>query len=557
MEIPTAGYILNTPIATRTRRIAVIGEDVTLFDKTNIFVARAVDAAKTNTVRPTSTGDTDCVIFTLITPTIKNDARRFFRCSCKMIPSRVLSTKGYSIAKSELTPAQVAVIKKDLLVSPVGPPAYVSAISPFKLYLESSERYYLPTAWATTQFGPALSDVRSAGDALPAKLTFSGTLRPHQVSALESFRGSNHNGIICLPCGYGKTFTGIAAALEIGKCFLIVVHKEFLADQWSNELRTLVPGIRIGRIQGEKCDIGPEFDVSIAMIQTICSRTFLAGTFNHFGFAIFDEVHHLGAEHFSQTLQRVHCRKMLGLTATPKRLDGLSKVFTWFLGSIVYQITRRAKDETVKVECLRYTSADDTYTEVKTDWAGKPIRACMVNNIANFIPRTLAISEWILPCLSETGRKLLILSDRREHLKEFETRLKARGVTSIGYYVGGMKQKDLDASATRTVILGTFAMASEGMNIPTLNAILLATPKSSIEQSIGRILRLKPEERTVQPRIYDVLDTAFVECYGQWSKRRKFYKDCGYAVKFADEDEKSDESVKDEDDGGECLISDD
>jgi superfamily II DNA or RNA helicase len=499
-------------------------------------------------------------MFTLSNLTIKNDAHLKVFTIVKMssVPSRVLSTKGYSIAKADLTPAQVAFIKKDLLVSPVGPAAYVAAIPPFKLYLESAERYYLPTAWATNQFGPALADVRATGDPLPAALKFGGTLRQHQVDALSSFRGAEQNGIICLPCGYGKTFTGIAAALEIGKCFLIVVHKEFLADQWSNELRALVPGIRIGRIQGEKCDVGPEFDVSIAMIQTICSRTFLAGTFNHFGFAIFDEVHHLGAEHFSQTLQRIHCRKMLGLTATPKRLDGLSKVFTWFLGSIVYQISRRPKDETVLVECLRYTSADDAYTDVKSDWAGKPIRACMVNNIANFLPRTIAMIEWIAPCLSETGRRLLVLSDRREHLKEFETGFKARGVVSIGYYVGGMKQKDLDISATRTVILGTFAMASEGMNIPTLNAILLATPKSNIEQSIGRILRLKPEERTVQPRIYDVLDTAFVECFGQWSKRRKFYKECGYVIKFADEDKNSEESKsEDEVDPNACLITDD
>jgi superfamily II DNA or RNA helicase len=180
----------------------------------------------------------------------------------------------------------------------------------------------------------------------------------------------------------------------------------------------------------------------------------------------------------------------------------------------------------------------------------------MVNNIANFAPRTRAMIDWVAPCLSETGRRLLVLSDRREHLKEFETGFKACGVTSIGYYVGGMKQKDLDITATRTVILGTFAMASEGMNIPTLNAVLLATPKSSIEQSVGRILRLKPEERTIQPRIYDVLDTAFPECFGQWSRRRKFYKECGYTVKFStDESEDSSETEAPAADG--CLIVDD
>jgi superfamily II DNA or RNA helicase len=340
-----------------------------------------------------------------------------------------------------------------------------------------------------------------------------------------------------LPCGYGKTFTGIAAASTdpevTNTCFLIVVHKEFLADQWTSELRTLLPGIRIGRIQGEKCEIGPDIDVAIAMIQTICSRTYPTGTFDQFGLAIFDEVHHLGAEHFSQALQRIQCRRMLGLTATPTRADGLSKVFEWHLGPIVYQITRRPKDDSVLVEALRYTCDDPAYAEVKTNWAGEVIRACMINNIAEYGPRTEAILDWIVPMMAEPGRQLLILSDRREHLAAFEGGFKARGIHSIGYYVGGMKQKDLDMSARATVILGTFAMASEGMNIPSLNMVLLATPKSNIEQSVGRILRLKKEERTVEPRICDVVDASFVECLGQWNKRRKFYKECGYNVKWA------------------------
>jgi superfamily II DNA or RNA helicase len=377
------------------------------------------------------------------------------------------------------------------------------------------------------------------------------------VEALTALQNSGNNGIICLPCGYGKTFTGIAAASRIGKCFLIVVHKEFLADQWSEELRTLMPGIRIGRIQGERCDIGADIDVAIAMIQTICSRTYVAGTFNHFGFVIFDEVHHLGAEHFSQTLQRLHCRSMLGLTATPKRADGLSKVFEWYLGAIVYQITRRPKDDTVVVEALRYTAADEEYTDVPTDWHGKPIRARIINNIANFTPRTRDIVEWVFPYMqSDQSRKLLVLSDRREHLMQFEGLFRSHGITSIGYYIGQMKQKDLDASAKQRIILGTFAMASEGMNIPTLNAVLLATPKSSIEQSVGRILRLKPEERTIQPIIFDVLDTVFVECLGQWNRRKKFYKECGYLIRWAGEAEEAEAPVEKEV-IGECLIADD
>ena len=76
---------------------------------------------------------------------------------------------------------------------------------------------------------------------------------------------------------------------------------------------------------------------------------------------------------------------------------------------------------------------------------------------------------------------------------DFDKGFRERGVDSVGYYVGGMKQAALDESAKKTVILGTFAMASEGMNIPTLNMVLLATPKSNIEHKFSLRCSLKPK----------------------------------------------------------------
>jgi len=463
--------------------------------------------------------------------------------------TKTLTAHGYAVDKADLTRQQVATIQKELMVTPY---TFAGTGTPFRVWMESEKRFYLPRSWAEAQFGPADADIREAGE--PLGLTFQGTLRPIQEAALAALDAAN--GIICLPCGFGKTFTGIAAAARIGKRFLVVVHKEFLADQWSEELRRLLPGVRIGRVQGERCDT-EDVDVSIAMIQTLCSRPFAPTTFRRFGFAIFDEVHHLGAEHFSQTLQRVHCRRMLGLTATPTRVDGLSKVFEWHLGPIIYKLSR-PPDEGVRVEVLRYACDDPAYAEVATDWKGDIIRPRMINQIADYAPRTAAILEWLAPWMEEPARKLLILSDRREHLVAFEAGFRAKGLDP-GYYVGGMKQKDLDVSAGKRVILGTFAMASEGMNIPTLNAVLLATPKSNVEQSVGRILRLKPEERLVQPVIFDVLDTTFVECLGQWARRKKYYKQCGYLDEGKEkgrEKGKEKETEKEKEKKGVCLIED-
>ncbi len=473
-----------------------------------------------------------------------------------MIASQaIVSAKGYAIPKTALTVRETLDMKQLLTVAPKVPPAYAGKMAPFKLYLESASRWYLPRAWAASRWGAAAMDALSDGDDLRDALVFQGNPRDHQVRAIAAFQAAGASGILCLPCGYGKTFTAIAIASALKKRFLVVVHKEFLVDQWSGELQTLLPGIRIGRIQGERCDIGPEFDVSIAMIQTICSRTYSPAVFASFGLAIFDEAHHLGAEHFSQTLQRIQCRAMLGLTATPQRTDGLTKVFEWFLGPIVFQISKRDSDTSVRVEALRYTAAEPEYADSPLDWKGDVVRARLLNQIADFRPRTEALLEWIHEVMQIPGRKLLILSDRREHLAAFEAGVRARGHTSVGYYVGGMKQADLDRSAERAIILGTFAMAAEGMNIPTLNAVLLSTPKSNVEQSVGRILRQRPEERLVAPLIMDVLDAPHIGCVAQWRKRAKFYKSCGYRIQWRGENIVAAEDSEEEANRG-CLIQD-
>lgn len=152
-----------------------------------------------------------------------------------------------------------------------------------------------------------------------------------------------------------------------------------------------------------------------------------------------------------------------------------------------------------------------------------------MNQLADFKPRTAYLCERLVEFVKE-GRKLLVLSDRLGHLNDFETEFRKAGITDIGYYVGGTKQKLLDEAEKKAVILATYAMAAEAMNIPSLNTVLLATPKSNIEQSVGRILREKRDVRKFSPLILDVVDHQHRGCIGQYNRRRKFYKTCGYKV---------------------------
>jgi superfamily II DNA or RNA helicase len=266
------------------------------------------------------------------------------------------------------------------------------------------------------------------------------------------------------------------------------------------------------------------------MLQTVASRDWPLDTFTGFGFTIFDECHHLGAEHFSKALMSIQTKHMLGLSATPERNDGLDDVFQWFIGPIRYQIKVREADDSVEVKVIKFTSADPTYADEPTDARGEVSRSRLCNQLAEYAPRTKAIADELEPALKE-GRKLLVLSDRRGHLEAFEAEFKARGFTSIGYYVGGMKAEARDESATEKIILATFALAAEGMNVRDLNTVALVTPKSRIEQAVGRIFRLKKEERQFAPVIYDIHDTHGC-LQGQYKKRIAFYKQCAYTIKI-------------------------
>lgn len=485
--------------------------------------------------------------------------------------ARILSHRGYAILKEELDEAATTRMRRALTVKPKIAPEFSAGIDPFPIYYESKSRWYLPRFWGLENCGEPDGDARSAGRDLRPELVFNKTLRPEQLPIVDAFKAGDYNGLICVPCGYGKTFMAIWLACQLRKRFLVVVHQEFLLEQWRKELEGSIPGIRIGVLQQDKVQTGlveprpmtieeikvrlrarglkvggnrgellarlrtvepeeapVEYDCCICMLQTVASREWAMDTFSGFGFTVFDECHHLGAEYFSKALMSIQTKHMLGLSATPERMDGLDEVFLWFIGPIRYQIKVREADDTVLVKVLKFTSADPAYADEPTDFRGEVIRARLCNQLAEYQPRTLAICDELDPALRE-GRKLLILSDRRSHLEDFEKEFRRRGFTSIGYYVGGMKTADRDISATEKIILATFTLAAEGMNVRDLNTVALVTPKSRIEQAVGRIFRLKKEERVFAPVIYDVHDIH--PCLGgQYQKRLKFYRQCAYKI---------------------------
>jgi superfamily II DNA or RNA helicase len=453
--------------------------------------------------------------------------------------NRVLTSKGYAIKKTFLTEVKVQELRSELTVAPKVLDRFQKDILNFPIYAESKTRLYVPRHWGIKKYGEPEANIVSEGLALPEKISFSTKFPPHdfQKEIIETFIKKDGNGLICVPCGYGKTFMALNIAVLLKKRLLIVVDKEFLMNQWKSEIENFIQGARVGILQGNKVQIDAEkYDITICMIQTICRREFPEGFFDEYGFTIFDECHHLGAAYFCQALKKIQTRYMLGLSATPDREDGLSKVFEYHLGEPVYKNTKREPDKEAVVKAVWFSSEDPTYTEVPVNWRGEPVTAKLLNQVAEFEPRNNKILSLIDEYAQDPNRFILILSDRISQLEWFEKALGAKYLH--GYYIGGMKQAKLDDNATTCqILLATYQMASEAFSVKKLNTVVLATPRKNVEQSTGRIFRQRIDERKVAPHIVDIIDSH--ECHKRrWYIRQKFYKECQYTFQHIDKPKK-------------------
>jgi superfamily II DNA or RNA helicase len=450
--------------------------------------------------------------------------------------SRVLTPKGYAIRKDSLTEKQRDEMIKELTVKPKVMEAYARGVQAFPIYMESPTRYYLPRQWAIEKFGQPEAITLGNGITLPNTIKFKGTPYDYQEKIINHFIESGGNGLICVPCGRGKTFMALNIAIRLGRRFLIVVDKEFLMNQWKGEIENYIEGCRVGILQGDKLQTDIEkYDCTICMIQTICLREFPADAFANYGFTIFDECHHLGASHFSGALRKIQTKWMLGLSATPHRDDGLTKVFEYYLGKAVYEEKTREPDPTVVVRAVWYKDDDPAYADVPVNYRGETVTARLLTQVVECVRRTDRILEILKKLAEEKDRQILVLSERKAHLEAIYEDLVAEAAAGgpeykVGYYIGGMKQAILDHNSTNCqILLGTYAMASEAMNIKTLNTMIMASPRKKIEQSTGRILRTRPENRKVDPLIVDVIDQH--ETYvRQWWLRARYYKKCAYKV---------------------------
>jgi superfamily II DNA or RNA helicase len=243
------------------------------------------------------------------------------------------------------------------------------------------------------------------------------------------------------------------------------------------------------------------------------------------GGIVVSNCHHMGAEVFSRCMMKLMTTYTLGLSGTMQRKDGLSKVFKMFLGDVVHK-EKAESEHCVLVKGIKYAIDDDEFNEVEYDYRGNPKFSTMISKLCNYNRRSEFIVEVVIKELQHNpDQQIMILAHNKILLQYLFKAIEHKKVATVGYYLGGMKDAELKASETKTVIIATYAMASEGLDIKTLTTLIMATPKTDVCQSVGRILRAKH----TTPVVIDIID-AHDLFINQWQKRKTYYKKQNYKI---------------------------
>lgn len=329
-----------------------------------------------------------------------------------------------------------------------------------------------------------------------------------------------------------NTICGLETIARIGKTTAVIVHKSFLMNQWIERIVDCydIPESEIGFVQQDRCEYEGK-KIVLIMAQSLLAREYPRDLFTYFGTVVVDEVHRFGAVEFRKVITMFPARYRIGLTATPNRADGLEEVFFSHIGEIAVVGAKRRLVATVQTVRSTLHPTQAHFRQMK-DFRGQFNLTKVVSYLVEHEGRNRMIVGLLIRAL-QSGRKVMVLSGRRGHLKDLERLVKVEMMKqkerfTIGYYVGGMEERDLTISATRDLLLATYQMASEGLDIPELDTLFLVTPRGDVEQAVGRILR--EAENKKEPMVIDIVDPQIPICVGLYRKRMSQYKETGSKI---------------------------
>lgn len=353
---------------------------------------------------------------------------------------------------------------------------------------------------------------------------FRGKLRRPQQKAVDAFVKS---GVCCIPTGGGKCLVGMMIAKKLGQKLLVIINTIGVIDSWVKDAAKFfgMPEKSIGIIQEDKTSIGTF--MTIASVKTLSLRN-ISSLKDEFGVVITDEVHHMPCDTFVKAVSQLSARYRLGLSATPRREDGLDELIFWHMGNMYYKTADTEGTVPMKfgvvVSDMEYDGEEDIDD---------------MFNYARFIDQAIYDTDRNHTILGEIKRgiqdkrKILLVTNRKKHVKIIndmclDARLSTVELTS--------QTKNSTASVIEGVIKGkhdivnaTLQLVLEGINCPPWDMLVIATPfRSSIqvEQVCGRIRRNHPGKR--MGRIIDIIDVRVPQIKRMGLRRLKIYYDLGF-----------------------------
>ena len=424
---------------------------------------------------------------------------------------KVIVDRWAWLAKAELTDVQLRALRRNLTVTPRVSSFDKEDPKPLYLYAETPTMFGIAREYALGNLKPHHQvELRvSNGDksTWPGALEFSGELRIEQEQAVlqiaTMFKNNTLGGLLCATPGFGKTVSAAALMAQLQVPTLVVVHKEFLMSQWQQRLEQFLPGIQIGLCQQDTLDYHGKH-VVLGMVHTLADRKFSDEFIRWPGLVITDEVHRVGAATWSVVPSKFPARWRFGITATPRRKDGAEKVFQLHIGRILFTAKEQRMRPKIKRVHTTFRVAPTPNMPV-----GKMPRTLLVTFLCASPARLALVANQTVQAL-QADRKVLVLSERVAHLEAIEKAIvglwpsSVAKLPSIDYYIGGRTEQERELAAKARVILATSQFASEGLDIPALDTLILATPMSDVEQAVGRILR--PFEGKKPPIVVDVRD---------------------------------------------------
>lgn len=334
------------------------------------------------------------------------------------------------------------------------------------------------------------------------------------------------NGILVMPCGAGKTQTGLEIISRIGGKALWLTHTQDLLNQSKKRAESVleIDG-SFGTITEGKADIGTH--ITFATVQTL-SKLDLSEYCNMFDVVIVDECQRCSGSptrvtQFYKVMSNLSARYKIGLTATPKRADGLESTMFALLGGIIYKVDRSAvAEKTCKVVVKTVETGYQPNMDNVLGGDGTIDYMALIDDLISNEDRFKTVLETI----EQLDGSAIVLANRVLYLQKLNKAYSGKSVclSGMGYTQKAKSERKAALEDLKNgdlpIIFSTYALAAEGLDCPTLKYIVFATPEKNptlIEQSVGRVMR-----KAINKEYGTVID--FVDefpMYKKWHNLRK------------------------------------